>query len=101
MSGLEVILSRLAEISVEPNIPCAGGGCDDSNIFASIILWSYVVLGVVAVIIIIIGGVQYITSAGDPGKVKRAQMTVIYAIIGLVFATAAAAILSFVTGVFS
>ena len=54
------------------------------------------VIGFVAVIVIILGGVQYTTSAGDPGKVKKAKDTILYGIIGLVIALLAYAIVNFV-----
>ena len=54
------------------------------------------VLGFVAVIVIILGGVQYTTSAGDANKVKKAKDTILYGIIGLVVALLAYAIINFV-----
>ena len=54
------------------------------------------VLGIVAVVIIVLGGVQYTTSAGDPGKVKKAKDTILYGIIGLVVALLAFAVVNFV-----
>ena len=55
-----------------------------------------VVIGFVAVAFIIFGGIQYTTSAGDPGKVKKAKDTILYGIIGLVVAMLAYAIVNFV-----
>lgn len=43
------------------------------------------VAGVICVIFIIIGGYMWIASAGDPSKVKQAQGTLTWAIIGLIF----------------
>ena len=54
------------------------------------------VVGFVAVAFIIFGGIQYTTSAGDPGKVKKAKDTILYGIIGLVVAMLAYAIVNFV-----
>ena len=54
------------------------------------------VIGFVAVAFIIFGGVQYTTSAGDPGKVKKAKDTILYGIIGLVVSMLAYAIVNFV-----
>lgn len=89
-------------ITVDPStVPCADGSCNDSNIVGTIIMWAYIGLGIVGVIFLIVGGVQYITSEGEPEKTKKAQATITYTIIGLIVATAAAAILSFVTGAFS
>jgi hypothetical protein len=50
----------------------------------------------VAVIMIIIGGVNYATSQGDAAKVKKGKDTILYGIIGLVIAILAFAIVSFV-----
>lgn len=54
------------------------------------------VLGMVAVVMIVLGGVNYTTSQGDPGKVKKAKDTIMYGIIGLVVAMLAFAIVNFV-----
>ena len=54
------------------------------------------VIGFVAVAFIIFGGFQYTTSAGDPGKVKKAKDTILYGIIGLVVSMLAYAIVNFV-----
>ena len=55
-------------------------------------LWA----GIIAVIIMIIGGFMYITSAGDSGKVSRAKDTIIYAAVGLVVIVVGQAIIIFV-----
>lgn len=53
-------------------------------------------LGVVAVIMIILGGISYITSQGDAAKAKKGRDTIIYALIGLVVALLAFAIVTFI-----
>lgn len=57
------------------------------------------VLGIVAVIAIIIGGVLYMTSAGDAGKIKKAKDTIMYACIGLIICALSAAIVNFVISI--
>ena len=42
------------------------------------------VVGIIAVFMIIVGGLRYITSGGDSGKVTAAKTTIIYALVGLV-----------------
>ncbi len=54
------------------------------------------VVGVVAVIMIIIGGLKYITSGGDSGNITGAKNTILYAIIGLVVVALAQFIVKFV-----
>lgn len=56
------------------------------------------VLGIVAVMVIIIGGINYMTSSGDAGKVKKAKDTILYGVIGLVICVLAFAIVNFVIG---
>lgn len=57
-------------------------------------------IGIVAVIVIIIGGVNYMLSQGDPNKVKKAKDTILYGVIGLVVVLLAFAIVNFILGVF-
>lgn len=54
------------------------------------------VLGALAVIMIIYGGITYVISAGDAKKVEQAKNIIIYSVIGLVIALAAGAIVNFV-----
>lgn len=54
------------------------------------------VIGAVSVIMIVIGGIKYTTSAGDASQTKSAKDTIFYAVIGLVVAILAYAIVNFV-----
>ncbi len=54
------------------------------------------VVGVVAVIMIIVGGIKYITASGDPGSIKSARNTVIYAIVGLLIVAVSQTIVKYV-----
>ncbi len=55
-------------------------------------------IGILAVVMVIFGGVQYTTSGGDQAKVTKAKNTILYGIIGLVIAILAYAIVNFVIG---
>jgi hypothetical protein len=48
------------------------------------------------VIMIIVAGLRYVTSNGDPQTASKAKNTIIYAIIGLVIAILSYAIVNFV-----
>ena len=50
--------------------------------------------GVVAVIFVMIGGVQYITSQGEPENTKHARATIINALVGLVITIIAASLIN-------
>ena len=55
-----------------------------------------IVVGIVAVIMIIVGGFKYITSGGESSKVSGAQSTILYAVVGLVVVVLAQIIVHFV-----
>ena len=57
-------------------------------------------IGIIAVIVVIIGGIYIMMSQGDPGKVKRGKDTVLYCVIGLIVVLCAWAIVKFVLGIF-
>lgn len=54
------------------------------------------VLGVVAVGVIIVGAISFITSQGDSAKVTKGRNTILYGVVGLVVALLAFAIVNFV-----
>ena len=56
------------------------------------------VVGILAVVMVIIGGIQYTTSGGDQAAVTKAKNTILYGIVGLIIAILAYAIVNFVIG---
>ncbi len=56
------------------------------------------IIGAVAVLMIIVGGLRYTLSGGDQGTITSAKNTILYAVVGLVVAVAAYAIVNFVLG---
>jgi hypothetical protein len=74
----------------------AHGSTSVNNIIkATVNILSWVV-GLVAVIMIIVGGFRYVTAGGDSSNVAAARSTIVYAIVGLVVAASAQAIVHFV-----
>lgn len=57
---------------------------------------AYYIAGIVAVIVIIVAGLNYITSQGDSGRITKAKNMILYAVIGLGILFAAYAITNFV-----
>ena len=53
-----------------------------------------IVSGTVAVVFVLIGGVNYMTSSGDAGKLEKAKKTILYAVIGLAICALAFAIVN-------
>lgn len=59
------------------------------------------ILGAIAVIMIVIGGIKYTTSNGDASSVTSAKNTILYSVIGLIVAILAFAIVNFVLNSFA
>lgn len=73
-----------------------GGGADLNAIIKNIVNLLLFVIGAVAVIMIVVGGIRYVTSNGESSAVTSAKNTILYAVIGLVVAVMAYAIVNFV-----
>ena len=59
------------------------------------------VVAALSVIMIIVGGIKYVVSNGDAGRIKSAKDTIQYAIVGLIVALLAYAIVNFVLNQFT
>lgn len=55
------------------------------------------IVGAVAVLMVIVGGLRYTFAQGDNAAITAAKNTILYAIVGVVVAVAAYGIVSFVT----
>lgn len=84
-------------------IKAAGGNCDKAtgqkgfnDIIITIINILSVVVGAISVIMIIVGGLRYIISAGDSNGVQGAKNTILYALVGLVIVLFSQVIVRFV-----
>lgn len=84
-----------AKTDVEGKINALPNNAASGNL-NNVLNWVYAVSGVVAVGVIIYGGIKYITSQGDPGKAKQASQIIAYALVGLAVVGLAAAITNFV-----
>jgi hypothetical protein len=58
----------------------------------------FATLGAVSVIMVVIGGIKYAGSQGDPAGTAKAKNTIIYAVIGVVIAIFAVTIVQFAVG---
>ena len=55
-------------------------------------------VALIAIIMVIYGGVQMLTSQGQPDGIAKARTTIINALIGMTISIAAAAIITFLAG---
>ncbi|MGH7142137.1 MAG: pilin [Candidatus Saccharimonadales bacterium] len=79
---------------------CASGASTSNfnTLLAQIVNIFSAIVGVIAVIMIIVGGLRYITSGGDSSRVGAAKTTILYALVGLVVVALAQLIVHFVLG---
>ena len=74
----------------------AAAGDDAKTMVTNLVKLLLYVLGVIAVVVIVIGGIKFTTSDGDAGKIKSARDTILYAVVGLIVAILAYSIVNFV-----
>ena len=89
--------SVVTKLAVGQKIDTVGGGGNTLKTDVTSIINAVIgVLSIVCVIVIIIGGINYMTSAGDASKVEKGKKTILYGVIGLIICALAFAIVNFV-----
>lgn len=107
MAGLVAFAQPLAgdvsAVNVFGNCPtdsgstvCASTGENATSTVKNIINLLIYVIGIIAVIMIVVGGLRYVLSGGDSTGITTAKNTILYAIVGLVVAILAYSIVNFV-----
>ena len=74
------------------------GTADLKDTVINIIQWVLGILALVAVVMIIIGGFQWMTAAGNEERIEKAKKVISAAVIGLIIVLLAWAIVIFVAG---
>lgn len=74
----------------------SGSSTDLTGLIKKVINILLFLTGAVAVIMIIIGGIRYVTSGGEQAQITGAKNTILYAVVGLVVASMAFAVVNFV-----
>ena len=75
---------------------CNGSDDDLPIVITGIVNAVIAVCGLVAVVFVVVGGINYMTSNGDSGKIEKAKKTILYALIGIAITVLAFAIVNFV-----
>lgn len=88
--------SALALAPVGGNIGGIIPGNDLIGAIRRVLTYLLLLAGLIAVIYLIYGGVQYITSAGDQAKADGAKKTILYALVGLIVIGFAMVLVNFV-----
>ena len=70
---------------------------DANQVVTGAINWFIAIAGIASAIFLVYGGIQYITSTGDPGKVQKAKQMITYSLIGLAIVALSFSITAFVS----
>ncbi|MBO7131855.1 hypothetical protein J6V85_01130 [Candidatus Saccharibacteria bacterium] len=107
--GLAIVMSanlimgsiRIALVGGSGNIGNCATGVDacvtTTDLVNNLVNWFTAIAGVASAIFLVYGGISYMTSAGDPGKVQKAKQMILYSLIGLAIVALAVVITAFVS----
>jgi hypothetical protein len=109
-SGLTVLALNVAQVhaigSIRDGASSARGADQpldlfgDAGVFSKISSVLLFIVGAIAVIMIVIGGLRYVISGGDASQVQSAKNTILYALVGIIVAILAYAAVNFVVNSF-
>ena len=93
-----VIFSSI-RIALIGNNPLSINATDATTMVTSLVQWTIGIGGAVAAIFVVYGGISYMTSSGDAGKLAKAKNVIINALIGLAIVALAEVITAFVSNI--
>ncbi|HAM88219.1 MAG: hypothetical protein US83_C0010G0038 [Candidatus Falkowbacteria bacterium GW2011_GWC2_38_22] len=77
----------------------AANESDPKQMAVDIVKYLMTFLGIIAVVVILLGGFKWMTAAGNEDKVAEAKKLIIAGVIGLIIILCAFAIVTFVVGI--
>lgn len=100
--SLPVYAGSKDEVQNGADMANGGGGSNQNlpDIITTIINVMLFIAAALAVIMIIYGGIRYITAHGDEKQVKVAKDTIVYSVTGLIIAILAYALVTFIFNTF-
>lgn len=104
--ALASIIASPVFATVQEGVDSARGSQQPVDLFGNAGVFSEItnvllfIIGAVAVIMIVIGGLRYVISGGDAKQVQAAKNTILYALVGVIIAILAYAIVNFVSSTF-
>lgn len=91
-------MTSLAKLVIGTSVSPSGlptTGANEASI-ATILSIVFGIIGALALLMVVLSGLRYITSDGDPQKASTAKSGIIYALVGLAVAVLAQSIVVFV-----
>jgi hypothetical protein len=76
-------LQQIVGATVDPNrVGIPRVNANQANL-DSALNGAFVLAGAICVLFVVVGGIRYVMSEGQPGKIEQAKNTVVYALVGL------------------
>ena len=106
VSVLGVVAQAAAIGTISDGASSARGAQQPLNLFGNSGVFSQIssvllfIVGAIAVIMIVIGGLRYVVSGGDASQVQAAKNTILYSLVGIIIAILAYAAVNFVINSF-
>lgn len=93
MKELALLIASSIDTAPLPKV-----NADNPDSVKNILFILFSVLGGIAMIVMVLSGIKFVLSQGNPDEVNKARNSIIYSAIGLVIAISAATIVNFVLG---
>jgi ABC-type Fe3+-siderophore transport system permease subunit len=81
---------------LNPNQDCDKGSTSVNSLISTIVNIISLIAGALAIIMIVVAGIKFITSGGDASKVSSAKSSLIYALVGIAVVALSQALVHFV-----
>lgn len=81
--------------STDVKLPNCGKNITGVSSLSNLISFVSALAGIICVLVIVLAGLRYITSSGNPDSLTKAKNQIIYALIGLVVSLSAFTIVRF------
>lgn len=88
---------QLADVKVVKDLKIPNKGVDvDSSTFERVLSIVFPVVGAIVLIFLILAGLKYVLSRGNPSETAKAKNAIIYAVVGLIITLLSYSIVTFV-----
>ena|SRR5688572_16924962 len=94
------ILAYLAGIGSPTDIGVPNVSADNNTV-GQVMSATFILIGALAVLFMLVGAARYITSNGEQPRIAQAKNTILYAVVGIVVSLLGFVIVQFVIGTIS
>lgn len=94
LASKDNVCSTLSKINSEQD--CGSGGSVVPKLIGGVLNVLSIIVGILSVIMVVVAGLKFMTSGGDPAKVSSAKTMLVYVVVGIVVVVLSQGIVRFV-----